>query len=260
MTIYYFGVGNLKDAKLLVDAGAKDVLMSYAYSRGSLNPSALRELGFRNVMLDSGAVTIGDKANKKRPWLTPANYYKYLDEYAKDVTTYIQFDKTGWDEDARIKTTENYNEMLSLGYKPLPVCRGENQFAFDKLFDYYTTKTDYIGMSGAIWSEELAACIFRIPFYSRAAKLHGLAFADIADPLLKYFYSVDATTWMKNAIYSGYKTFDFLDVKKYIRYFPASQIRDFKNHKDWKSNVRNRATVLVHEMLRRLRERRLIDY
>jgi hypothetical protein len=150
-----------------------------------------------NLLMDSGAFSAFTQGLS----LTLDGYMKFLSDN-KWITMYIALD----DINSMRKSYDNYLIMLKNGFNPIPVYHlhdsGDEEF-----LKKYMDKTDFIGLgaiaeASTVIRAQALDSVFRrylAPKGDPVIKVHGLG-ATSSDLILRFpWYSVDSTTWTKNA-------------------------------------------------------------
>jgi len=225
MRIFFVGAFDVyRDYKfevLLKSFGVEDRLVSYAFLRVYDNiffvkmkramDKVLQNNLYNDVMLDSGAFT----AAFKDVDITVDDYLQFLDDFKFDYI--IGLDKIPFDKEKGFtqklflesaeETYQNCKLIQDRGIENIPTFhQGEPYDALKRLCDEF----DFVALGissrriarADIHYLHLDKCFSIIP---KTTRVHGLAMTDFNLPLIYPFYSVDSSTWEREARYGKIK-------------------------------------------------------
>jgi hypothetical protein len=236
--IQFFSVASPRYAKVLLDMGVNEILISYHYFKK--NPAGfqeiIEELTRRNgyFMLDSGVFTyLADPTIKDNPEAAKVDFWrKYIEEYIgfieknhKHIYCAANFDldlRLG--REATFKLNEEYFEPLHDRTNITYIFHANR--AYDdpyglKHAEYYAQRYDYIGTTSSETNDIMKKVIAIVRNYN--VRCHGMAYTSYKALRSTPLFSIDSSTWLGGLRYgstywwdgANFSTIDFK--KKAIR-------------------------------------------
>jgi len=216
----------------------KYLLCSYAYMKKratKVMKQFIKEKGNDNFILDSGAFTFMNTANKiSGEWLK-----SYIDEYCEfvryyNITQYIEMDIDKVVGYEKVKEINKYIEN-KVGRKPLYVHHHETRTIED--LETASDNSDYIfwpalSKSANTIKETNAFVNF---LYKKGVRCHLLGYSSTNLTKIKHLYSCDSASWLSATRFAqGIK----YNNGNYSHFIFRGRIRDYKkarnyNYKEW---------------------------
>jgi hypothetical protein len=221
LKIYFAGSENKTHRKTLLEAGVRNILMSYYYlskSKTSLK-DIKKETTEVSVFLDSG----GFVARNKGVPIDVVAYAKFCGENHKYVACCANLDTNSVEESLNNQraieaVVQNKSPVLPV-YHPSEYVDSNHRELLERwVGDGY----QYIaagGMAGTNCKKDFLYRYLDFVFsktIEKKVKIHGFGITDF-DILKRYpFYSVDSTTWLNGAIYGEVQEFEMssMTIKK----------------------------------------------
>ena len=183
--IYFAGISCIKRTTVLLEAGFKYFMCSYANPPSKNLLKLIRSYEGTEIMLDSGGFSAWSKGQE-------IDIYKYIDYIKKNkIELYFNLDVIGDVEG----TKRNQKIMEDNGLNPIPVFHYGEPFEY---LDWLVERYDYIGLGGTVGKSVKTREEFFDEVFKRHPNkdYHGLGVT--AKSLVEKYnwFSADSTLWL----------------------------------------------------------------
>lgn len=197
----YYVATKVQDLDVLRNVGAKNVLMSFWYCRGSpLSPQLAKEMGFKRVFLDSGAHTLY-QVSLEEQYKFQEEYIKFIKSQLNYLDVYVTLDRINNFD----KTYEVWKYFVNEAQLPkcMPVLTG-SAGKNSTMVHEYAKYNDYLGVSCTMnraYTKREFWEWFRYFKMLAPYKYHGFAQTAFESILSGIWYSVDSSSWVTSDRY-----------------------------------------------------------